>query len=223
MNMRIWACVPVKDFSQAKQRLASALSQPERSRLAEAMVQDVLDALQAATGLVGIAILTVDPGATQLARRRGLRVIADCASEGHTRVANAAMKRLGAEGADAVLILPGDVPLITPGEGQTVIAMAPPERFTIVPSHDHDGSNAIRCSPPGNIPLRYGLDSFQCHLRVARAQGITPAALELAGIAQDIDHPQDLDFILNSPLETRALALLRELKLAQAWPARQDF
>lgn len=214
MSARIWACVPVKDFSQAKQRLASALSQPERSRLAEAMVQDVLDALQAVTGLAGIAVLTIDPVAAQLAKRRGLRVIEDSASEGHTRVANAAMKRLGAEGADAVLVLPGDVPLITPAEVQAVIAMAPQQQFTIVPSHDHDGSNAILCSPPGNIPLRYGLDSFQCHLQAARALGITPVVMELAGIAKDIDHPQDLDFILDSHAQTRALALMRELKLA---------
>jgi 2-phospho-L-lactate guanylyltransferase len=209
MKSRTWACVPVKDFSQAKQRLASVLSQSERSLLAEAMVQDVLDAVQAASGLAGIAILTVDPVARQLAHRRGLRVIHDCATEGHTRVANAAMKRLRAEGADAVLMLPGDVPLLTPLEVEAVLAMAPYEQFTIVPSHDHGGSNAILCSPPGNIPLRYGLDSFQCHLRAAQARGITPAVIELPGIAQDIDEPQDLDFILRSNAETRARSLMR--------------
>lgn len=221
MNPCIWACVPVKDFSLAKQRLAAVLSQVERSLLAEAMVQDVLDALQAASGLAGIAILTVDSVAAQLARQRGLRVIEDCATEGHTRVANAAMKRLGAEGADAVLMLPGDVPLLSPLEVEAVIATAPDEQFTIVPSHDLDGSNAILCSPPGNIPLRYGLNSFQCHLRAARAQGITPAVIELTGIAQDIDHPQDLDFILNSNVPTRALSLLREFT-AQHRVTRQE-
>jgi len=209
--------MPVKDFSLAKQRLASVLSPQERYLLAEAMVQDVLDALQAASGLAGIAILTVDAVAARIAQRRGLRVIEDCAAEGHTRVANAAMFRLRAEGADAVLMIPGDIPLVTPREVDRVVAMAPRGQFTIVPSHDYDGSNAILCSPPGHVPLRYGLDSFQCHLSAARAHGITPTVIELSGVAHDIDRPQDLDFILHSSLETRARSLLRTLA---AWPAQ---
>ena len=39
---RVWAVVPVKRFSHAKERLALVLSQPERARLARAMLQDVL-------------------------------------------------------------------------------------------------------------------------------------------------------------------------------------
>lgn len=209
MHPGIWACVPVKDLSQAKQRLAGVLAPAERSLLAAAMVQDVLDALQAATRLAGIAVLTVDPQARQMAQARGLRVMEGCATEGHTRVANAAMGALRCAGADAVLMLPGDVPMLTPAEVDAIAAMAARERFTIVPSHDHDGSNAILCAPPGNVPLRYGLDSFQCHLRAARQCGIEPAVLELAGVAQDIDHPEDLQFILRSAADTRARRLLR--------------
>lgn len=215
---RTWACVPVKDVSQAKQRLAGVLSQPERTRLAQAMLEDVLDALQAARSLDGIAILTVDPFAMRVAAQRGLRVIKEVAMEGHTKIANAAMKVLHAEGVDAVLMLPGDVPMLTAAEIDAVVAASQGEAFTIVPSHDRDGSNAIVCAPPGVLPLRYGLDSFQCHLRAAHERSITPKLLELPGVAQDIDHPEDLSFILRSAKDTRARRLLREIDVVEASP-----
>lgn len=211
MTSGIWACVPVKDFSRAKQRLADAMPQRDRTRLAQAMLLDVLDAVQDTPGLAGIALLTVDAHARQIARARGLRVLEDAATENHTNVANAAMRVLAREGIASVLMLPGDIPLVTPEEIAAVLAASRGERFTIVPSHDHDGSNAIVCTPPGLMPLRYGADSFACHLRAARERGIEPHVLEQTGIAQDIDHPDDLDFILRSPRATRAGALLREL------------
>lgn len=211
MTNQTWACVPVKDFSRAKQRLADAFPQRERTLLAQAMLLDVLDAVQAASSLAGIALLTVDDFARGVARERGLRVIEDCATENHTNVANAAMRVLAREGVGSVLMLPGDVPLISAAEVDAVTAAARDERFTIVPSHDHDGSNAIVCTPPGIVPLRYGLDSFACHLQAARALGIEPAVLELPGIARDIDHPEDLGFLLDSTTATRARSLLLQL------------
>lgn len=211
MSNRLWACVPVKDLSQAKQRLAGVLSQPDRSRLAQAMLLDVLDAVQSTPGLAGIALLTADPFAQCVARARGLRIIEDAATEGHTAVANAAMRSLAHEGVEAALMLPADVPLVTANELDALAASPSQRRFTIVPSHDRDGSNAVVCAPPGLVSLRYGADSFTHHLRAARALGIEPEVVELPGISRDVDHPRDLAFIIDSSIRTRAQALLLQL------------
>ena len=45
----VWAAVPVKAFTGAKQRTASVLSPLQREQLAAVMVEDVLDALAGAT------------------------------------------------------------------------------------------------------------------------------------------------------------------------------
>jgi len=57
----IWAVVPVKDTTQAKQRLAAAVSPDLRRSLALAMVEDVLAVLAAVSDLGGLAVVTVDP------------------------------------------------------------------------------------------------------------------------------------------------------------------
>jgi len=59
----VWACVPVKEFTGAKQRLASLLTPVQREILAETMLEDVLSALAGATRLAGILVNTVDPRA----------------------------------------------------------------------------------------------------------------------------------------------------------------
>ena len=41
----IWAVIPVKEFDGAKHRLSDLLSPPQRRRLAETMLTDMLDAV----------------------------------------------------------------------------------------------------------------------------------------------------------------------------------
>ncbi len=59
----IWACVPVKEFTGAKQRLAALLSPEQRVILAATMLEDVLSALANATRLAGGLVNTVHPRA----------------------------------------------------------------------------------------------------------------------------------------------------------------
>ena len=108
-----------------------------------------------------------------------------------------------------MLTVPGDIPLVTPAEiTQLLAAHRPAPAFTIAPSRDERGSNAIICSPPDAVPLRFGEDSFFPHLRAAEACGIRPTVLRLPGIALDVDTPEDLAALTLVPSATRAHALL---------------
>jgi 2-phospho-L-lactate/phosphoenolpyruvate guanylyltransferase len=87
----MWALLPLKRFSAAKQRLAGVLSPSERRSLVLAMASDVLDTLslllkpgttepggfEGAARLEGIAVLSAEPEAEELARRYGARFIAE--------------------------------------------------------------------------------------------------------------------------------------------------
>jgi 2-phospho-L-lactate guanylyltransferase len=209
----IWAAVPVKAFTGAKQRMSSVLSPAQREKLAATMVEDVLSALSGTTRLAGILVNTVDPVASALAERYGARVVSEGALDGHTGAVNGMARVLAREGRGAVLALPGDIPLVTAAEIDTVVSSCPePPSFTIAPSHDELGSNAVLCAPPFSVPLRFGDDSFFPHLMAARAQGIEPMVVRLPGIALDIDHPVDLRaFMAVRPRRpTRTVALLEE-------------
>ncbi len=205
----IWAVVPVKERDRAKERLAPLLSSSARQALVLAMLEDVLRALTAARGLAGIAVVTCDSEAGRLARGCGARIIEDGARCGHTGAVAAAAGLLETEGCAGMLTLPGDIPLVTSDEiDQIIMAHRAPPAFTIVPSHDDGGSNAILVSPPAAVPLRFGEDSFFPHLRAAEARGIAPTVVRLPGIALDIDNPADIERFLRQPSGTRTRALL---------------
>jgi 2-phospho-L-lactate guanylyltransferase len=216
MRPGVWAAVPVKEFAGAKQRLAPLLTPEQRQALAAAMVEDVL-AVLADAPLAGVIVNTVDPLATELARRFGARVVTDNARDGHTGAVAAMARILAAEGREAMLTVPGDIPRVTASEIAAVIeARRPPPSLTIVPAHDERGSNAVLCSPPLVMPLHFGDDSFLPHLAAARAVGIEPTILRLPGIALDIDQPLDMQALLRAEprMPTRAVMLLEALASA---------
>jgi len=214
----IWAVVPIKEFEGAKQRLSPLLTPAQRRELAAVMAEEVLEALAAVRALAGIVVVTLDERARRLAQRVGARVLTDGAREGHTGAVLAAVRVLASEGRGGMITMPGDIPRITPDEVAAVLAAhrAAPA-FTIVPAHDDRGSNAVVCSPPDAVPLRFGDDSFLPHLDAARAQGIEPTVVRLPGIGMDIDHPADVEkFVRMLPrMQTRTLALLAEFGVVE--------
>lgn len=205
----VWAVIPVKETGGAKQRLAPVLPAALRQALAMAMLEDVLEAVASVKGLGGAILVTVDQQAKILARRYGMQTLADGAHDGHTGAVNAGVRHLVAQGRSTLMTLPGDLPLVTSAEIETLIAAhAPAPSFTISPAHDDLGSNAILMSPPQAVPLRFGEDSFFPHLAAARAQDIEPCVVRLPGIAFDIDNPQDLHHFARLKSGTRAATLI---------------
>jgi len=213
----IWAVVPVKDTAAAKTRLAPSLPPHLRGAFFLAMLEDVLAALAEVPGLAGRLLVTTDAAAIRLATRYGAECIADGADAGHTAAVAAASRHLAREGRAGMLTLPGDIPLVTAAEiGRLLAAHHQAPSFTIAPSHDEKGSNAVLVSPPDAVPLTFGDDSFFPHLAAARARGIAPTVLHLPGIALDIDNPADLAHFARLGSRTRAGLWLADSQAALA-------
>jgi 2-phospho-L-lactate/phosphoenolpyruvate guanylyltransferase len=210
----IWAIVPVKELDGAKQRLAPLLSPAQRRALIEVMMGEVLEAVAGAKCLAGLLVVTLDPQATAFASRLGARIVSDGARDGHTGSVDAARRLLAREGRGGMITVPGDIPAATSTEIDAVVAahLAAPA-FTISPAHDDLGSNAVICSPPDGVPLRFGENSYFPHLEAARRCGIEPTVIRQPGIAMDIDHPVDLAAFLRLPQSagTRTRTLLEEM------------
>jgi 2-phospho-L-lactate guanylyltransferase len=209
----IWAVVPVKETVLAKQRLANVLSPRVRQDLAVAMFEDVMQAVAAAPGLNGIAVVTLDPKAAEIALRWGADVWTDGARDGHTGAVTAAARRLAGNGS-TMLTIPGDIPLVSPADIAHLMTMHPEApAFTIVPAWDERGSNAILCSPADLVPLRFGSDSFFPHLAAARGLGLQPTIVRNASIALDLDEPADLSRFMAKRSPTRTWELLDRHRL----------
>jgi 2-phospho-L-lactate guanylyltransferase len=209
----IWAVIPVKEFDGAKHRLSGLLSPQERRLLAETMLADMLDAVAESRLLAGVLIVTLDPRATALGQKIGARIVTRGARDGHTGSVNAGRRVLADEGRGGMITMPGDIPATRAEEIDAVLSahLAAPS-FTISPAHDDLGSNAVVCSPPELVPLRFGDNSYFPHLDAARLQGIEPTVVRQPGIAMDIDHPVDLALFLRLPRSsgTRTRTLLAE-------------
>jgi 2-phospho-L-lactate guanylyltransferase len=206
--------IPVKSLAQAKQRLASVLSQPARTELAQAMLLDVLEALNQWVDRPAVSIVTSDSFALDLARQFSFETIADTRNRSETDAIEGATRVCESRGIDSTLVIPGDVPLIQPWELEKVLEAAPIEGTVLVPAADGRGTNAAFRRPSGLFPLRFGNDSFQPHLAAARATGKPCVVLSLAGIALDVDSPSDLQQLVAAPGETRSQQLARRWNLA---------
>ncbi len=218
--------VPVKDFADAKSRLASVLSREEREQLARAMFADVLSAVSEARHPLlkaakrpPIGIVTRDPTAIAIAQQilpaGRYEVIHDEQNAGETEAIAAATEAAIARGAQFTLVIPGDAPLVTAAEIEQVLEAAPPEGAVLAPAADGEGTNAILRRPGDLFPLRFGNHSFAPHLTAAKATGKTVVVLRLPGVALDVDRPEDLLALEAAAGETRAQKLARQWRLAE--------
>jgi len=210
----VWAVVPVKPFRLAKQRLAPLLSETERAELSAAMLDDVLAALTATAGVSRIAVVTREPRIR--ARESGPRLEVVEEDGGGLVAAVAQGARVArAAGATGAIVVPGDLPLATPGALAAVLAgHRPAPAVTIVPDAEGEGTNCLACSPPDVIDFRFGPDSRSAHAAGARRAGVTAAVVQPPELALDVDKPRDLRALLERGGRGRTLAFLESSGIA---------
>jgi 2-phospho-L-lactate/phosphoenolpyruvate guanylyltransferase len=152
----------------------------------------------------------------RLAARYGARVLVEQENLGHTAASSLGARTLAQERVGGMAQVPADLPLLSPDDIAALLRVhgqAP--AVTLSPARDERGTNALVCSPPDLLPLRFGADSFFPHVRCARSLGIEPQIVGRPGLALDIDTPDDLAVCLATPSNTRALAYLSESGIAE--------
>jgi 2-phospho-L-lactate/phosphoenolpyruvate guanylyltransferase len=199
--MRTLAALPIKNFTEAKQRLETALTPGPRRALAEAMFSDVLTALRRSSAVEDVLVITRDHGAQQIAGGHGAFVL-DEEEPGHNPAALLGARYALEHEYDRLLLVPGDCPVLDPRELDALIAR-PYEvpSALIVPDRHGTGTNALLLTPPDALVPAFGPGSRERHVANAEAAGTTPEVIEVASLELDIDAPDDLD-ALRTMLET---------------------
>ncbi len=190
--MKATAVLPVKRLYAAKQRLAAGLGGEQRRALAEAMVADVLEAIGAARTIERTIMVSGDPTAQELAAAIGAEVVPDPEDGGHSEAALAGIARAEVEGAECVVLLPGDCPLLDPRELDRLLTGVPERYVGIVPDRHGTGTNALVLSPPDAIVPAFGEGSRDRHVAAARAAGIPFEVEEVDSLGLDLDTPADV-------------------------------
>lgn len=218
------AILPVKSFGAAKQRLATALGAGSRQALAQAMFSDVLASLRRVPGLDSVAVVTADRVAESAALGERVTVLRDTEQAGQSAAALIGIRHAQGRGFSRVLLVPGDTPLLDPGEVAALLRRGVEDSIgvIVVPDRHGEGTNALVLSPPDAIEPTFGPGSCERHIEAARAVGISCTIERVPTLALDVDTGQDLE-LLAATLEGRrgqapsTRGALRQLDRSQAW------
>lgn len=190
--MKATAVLPVKRFGSAKQRLAPGMGATHRAELAAAMLEDVLEAIGAARSIERTVVVSSEPRAIERATAAGTELIPDPDEGGHSGAALAGIARARELGAECVVLLPIDCPLLDPRELERLLTGMPERYVAIVPDRHGTGTNALALAPPDAISPSFGEGSCARHVSAAREAGVPFGVEELPSLALDLDTPADV-------------------------------
>jgi 2-phospho-L-lactate guanylyltransferase len=163
------------------------------------MVEDVLQVLAAHSAIDKVVVVSDDPAAELLAEHYQVDYWPEQSlpGSGLNAVVTAFAKAAQLRGVASLLVVHGDLPLLSAGQIDSLLAShAPAPAVTVAPDRHQQGTNCLLCSPPTVIDFFYGDNSLQKHRRACRDSGATWSQLMLDGIACDIDNPEDLLVLL---------------------------
>lgn len=208
----IWAIVPVKRLSHAKQRLAPVLSRNERAKLALTMLHEVLTTLCSTPEFTGIVVVTGDPMVAKLAALFDARVVTDATETGINAAVQQGLKAVGESA--RTLIIPADVPFATAGDLRAIVGELNRHCVVLAPALSDGGTNALAMQTPNLIAPRFGEDSYLHHQSQAREKGFPCGIVSSEGIGRDIDRPHDLVAPVATRKHSLTAALLAELNIS---------
>jgi 2-phospho-L-lactate/phosphoenolpyruvate guanylyltransferase len=187
------AVIPVRGLDGAKSRLGAVLDAEERRDLAERLARRTIRAAVATPAIAETLVVTPDDDVRRLALELGARPLLQRSGGLNQALRQARAEAIGA-GADALLVLPTDLPRITSDAISALLdTLRDPARplVAIVPDRHGRGTNALLLAPPDAIEFCFGGDSRAAHVEAAMA--IDAQLVEADGpLTIDLDTPDDL-------------------------------
>lgn len=189
-----FAVVPVQRLDLAKSRLASRLTPDERRDLVITLLARVLDALHSASLVDALLVVTPDQEIAIRAQSSGIEALRQPMSEpGLNPAVRLAQPEAIRRGAVSLLVVLGDLPLLTGEEVDALIRLASEQAGIVVAPDRHGrGTNALLLRPPDAIEPRFGVDSLRSHREAAERLGIAVREHRSPGFAFDVDTAGDL-------------------------------
>jgi 2-phospho-L-lactate guanylyltransferase len=185
--MTDWAVIPVKPLDAGKTRLATTLSTDERLDLNRSFLKRTLRVALSVFPAGRIIVVSRCAEARAMAEASGA-----CAHREENTGLNAALEAgahlARAAGAERVLSLSTDLPLLQPADLKAMLDTRP--GVAIARDRRGSGTNAL-LQAPGTLHYAYGNDSFAAHARAAETAQQALTIIDRPGLRFDIDTPED--------------------------------
>jgi 2-phospho-L-lactate guanylyltransferase len=190
--VQVAVVVPVRAFSDAKQRLATVLGESDRAALARRLATKVVRA----AGELPVYVVCDDDEVADWARDEGADVLWRPAA-GLNDAVTFGTEAVARSGFSEALVAHGDLP-----HARDLSVVTGFDGVTLVPDRHDDGTNVI-CLPLGRgFGFAYGPGSFTRHQAEARRAGLALRILRDRSLAWDVDVPADLvDDPANAPAD----------------------
>ena len=201
--------IPIKDLSQAKQRLAGVLSKEHREDLVLAMLEDLLITLSTLPSCT-VWVLASNTKVFQVAEKYGVKIINEHESQGYNQAVEFGFKHFPGE---SVAVIPGDVPLASAAE---ILQLIKPthnreELVRLAPDREKRGTNGLFLSRGNLMEPSFGSHSYTRYLGTAKDKGISVEKVFSTGLALDIDTPADLEQLVRQTQEGETNKFLKQL------------
>lgn len=212
--MILWAVVPAKDPARAKSRLARVVTPEQRRAISLALLERTLRVLRQAPAVAQTLVISDAAEPLALAQRNGATPIHEIGlgSDGRyerredeqadmmERTLNAALRQAAWAAidrrVDALLVLPADLPCLTPAALMALIGSQPAmPGLVLAPDRHHSGTNAMLVAPPGALPFSFGRASFARHREIAARHSLPMAVFDHPAFSLDLDEPDDIDVL----------------------------
>ena len=178
--------IPAKAFRLSKHRLSALLTEGERVELSAALLRHTIAVVRQAFQASPLIVVASGEDAAEVARQSGVDKVFLATGEGlNEQLAEAA----ASIPADAELLtLHADLPMI---QSADLLAINAHDRaILLAPDRHGTGTNAMLQRGPDRFFL-FGKESLRRHRQEAKRRGLTCGLVESAGLAQDLDDPDD--------------------------------
>lgn len=214
--MSCWALVPIKSRAECKGRLAGWLAPAERLQVVRDMAGRVLAALREARSVDFTAVVSPERDSVPM----DVLVLHD-PGQGLNSALDFARRELVERGADELLVLPADLPLITAADIDLLVATGRRKGFALATDLSRSGTNALYLAPPGEFGFHFGPGSRRQHLEEAARLGWDAQVVRARGLEFDLDSWEDLAY-LRAQGDAR-FASLQLLRAGGAWLPQTRF
>ena len=189
--MKLIAVLPVKPLAEGKTRLEAVLGAAGRRAFNRRVFMRTLGVAARQPGPDRTLVVSRDEAVLALARAAGAHGVRETTT-GLNRALDLARRHVLALGADALLVLPVDLPRLEVADVDAMIAAAREgAQLVIAPDEKADGTNALLLAAGDTFEFCFGDDSFKAHLEAARRSGIAVRVIDRPGLAFDVDTPAD--------------------------------
>ena len=190
--MKTFVIIPVNPLDEGKSRLAGVLSDVERKALNRSFLKHTLTVVQEVPGAAHTIVVSRDGDVLAEAAACGAQSVPEPEDGGLNPALHAGRAAALLQGAEAIVVLPVDLPLLSADDVRALIApVGDRPGVRIAPDERGSGTNALLLAPPGGMDFHFGPDSFSAHIAAARDAGLASSIVHIGNICFDVDTPDD--------------------------------